>query len=90
MWRKSSVCAAVTAGALGLGGCGTGTSSGTATSYWLVRTQGTYGNIYGYPAGTTPGTSAAAYLGPTAADAHQNAPQAASRIGVKDVNSVIQ
>ena len=79
---------AATIGCLAIWGCGaTGSSSGGAGNYWLVKVRDGYGNIYGYPAGDRPSqTVRAAYVGPTTADADRNAPAAAKRLGIAHVD----
>jgi hypothetical protein len=77
--------------AFGVGGCSvSGTSVGTAGSYWLIKVNGGNGNIYGYPAGDKPGPGTSAqYLGPTAEDANRYAHQAAKSLGITHIDAGI-
>jgi hypothetical protein len=89
--RQNALRAAATIACLGIGGCSyTGTGSTSTGNYWLVKVRDGYGNIYGYPRGERPAqTVRAAYLGATTADATQNAPAAAKRLGIAHVDSGI-
>ncbi len=84
-WRLTAVGAAGAIMILGSSGCAGVSTSSPASGYWLIRVSDGHGNIYGYGAGERAPQNAQ-YLGPTTADAHTNAPAAAKRMGIKDVD----
>lgn len=81
----------VTVMGLAIAGCSpTGGSSTGPASYWLVRVQGNYANVYRYPQAMPPGRSGdrsqAVYLGPTIGDARAHLSAAAREMGVPQPN----
>lgn len=91
-WRPLAAGALATIALFASGGCtaaGSSSSSGVGSNsaYWLVGVNDGYGNIYNYPAGNRPASSTRSeYLGSSSAQAHQNAPAAAQRLGISHVN----
>jgi hypothetical protein len=70
-----------------IAGCSpTGGSSSAPASYWLIKVQANYANVYPYPQSMPPGQSDdrshAWYLGPTIGDARNHVTAAAREIGV--------
>jgi hypothetical protein len=81
MIRRSRFAAAAAAVAVLVGGCGS-VATATTGPYWLVKVRGDYANLYRYPKGYSPGTSAAVELGTSDSSAKVRA--AAARLGVPD------
>jgi len=71
--------AAVVAGAVA--GCGVAATVSKGP-YWLVKVQGNYANVYRYPNGNKPGTSAAVELGATRSEELKHLRAAAEHLGV--------
>jgi hypothetical protein len=87
--RKLITTALASVSLLGVTACSTTGSASinpNDAGYWLVRVQGSNGNIYEYPAGARPGSSHAAYLGSTTADVDRYKQEAAKRLGVTAID----
>jgi hypothetical protein len=74
-----------------IAGCSpTGASATGPASYWLVRVQGNYANVYAYPRSMPPWHSGdrahVVYLGLTSGDARDHLSAAAREMGVAQQN----
>jgi hypothetical protein len=83
--RRIALIAAV-ATALLASGCGVGSSSSGPGTDWMVKVQGDFANIYSYPDGTFPGTSARVNLGPSGGKNSATVSHAAASLGVPVAN----
>jgi hypothetical protein len=91
-FRKTLGAAVVGVSLLGLSACnatGSTTVDPNHAGYWLVRVQGTYGNLYAYPAGERPGASQSAYLGASESDVDKYKDSAAKKLGITSINPTI-
>jgi hypothetical protein len=77
---------AAIASSLVVAGCGVGSSTSAPGSDWMVKVQGSFANIYAYPDGTFPGTSARVNLGPSGAHNSAAVAHAAARLGIPVAN----
>ena len=80
----AAVAAAATA--LFASGCGVGSSTSGPGTDWMVKVQGNFANIYSYPDGTFPGTSARVNLGSSGAKNTATVAHAAATLGVPVAN----
>ena len=91
--RKSlvGVAAAFTlTAATGCSATGTSSVNPNNAAYWLVRVDGTNGNIYVFPQGAgRPGTAKSAYVGSNASDAVAKARVLARSLGITHLNTEI-
>jgi hypothetical protein len=83
--RTIAVIAAVGTALVG-SGCGVGSSTSAPGTDWMVKVQGAFANIYSYPDGTFPGTSARVNLGSSGAKNTAAVAHAAAKLGVPVAN----
>jgi hypothetical protein len=90
--RKITTAAVASVSLLGITACSaTGNTSVNPNDagYWLLRVQGSNGNIYEYPSSDRPGSSQAIYLGSTIADVDKYEQAAAKQLGITSVSKTI-